>query len=95
MRLMEEKTRDVGKEKHVPVIQEVEDGVVVKVGAVPHPMEENHYIEWVELEADGVLLRKFLNPGDRPEVHFKVKGKVLKAREYCNVHGLWSTTKLL
>jgi len=92
MRLMEEKSRDVGKEKHVPVIQEVEDGVVVKVGAVPHPMEENHYIEWVELEVDGVVLRRFLKPGDRPEAHFKVKGKVLKARGYCNVHGLWSTT---
>jgi len=94
MRLIEEKVRDVGREKHVPVIEKVEDGIVVKVGAEPHPMEEKHYIEWVELEADEVIYRKFLKPGDKPEVLFKVKAEVVRARAYCNIHGLWRSVQV-
>ncbi|MFH1448664.1 MAG: desulfoferrodoxin [Candidatus Micrarchaeota archaeon] len=89
MELMNEKTEDAGKEKHVPVIEKTENGVVVKVGSVPHPMEESHYIEWVEVLADGKVYRKFLKAGDAPEAEFEIKTENLSAREYCSVHGLW------
>jgi len=88
MELLEEKTEDVGREKHVPVIEETEKGIRVKVGSVPHPMEEKHYIEWIEVIANGKVYRKFLKPGEKPEAEFSVSGKVV-AREYCNIHGLW------
>jgi superoxide reductase len=71
------------------VIEKTDEGILVKVGSVPHPMEEKHYIEWIELTVDGTVLRKFLKPGDAPEAFFKVSGEVSGAREYCNVHGLW------
>ena len=90
MELMNEKTEDTGKEKHVPVIEETSKGVKVKVGSNSHPMEKNHYIEWIQLIVDGKVHRKFLNPGEKPEAEFKVdKKEVEMAREYCNVHGLW------
>jgi len=89
MEVLVEKTQDQGMEKHVPVIEKTEDGVKVKVGSVEHPMEENHYIQWIELIADGVSFRKFLKPGDKPEAEFKVKAENLEAREHCNLHGLW------
>jgi len=93
MKLLTEKTEDIGKEKHVPVIEETADGFKVKVGSVQHPMEENHYIEWIELIADGRVYRKFLNPGEKPEAEFSVKAEKIQAREYCNIHGLWSAYK--
>jgi len=80
---------DWNKEKHVPVIEKTSTGVKVKVGSVPHPMEEKHYIEWIELHADGAVWRKFLRPGEKPEAEFWVTAEVLSARAYCNVHGLW------
>ncbi len=89
MKRMEEQTADSATEKHVPVIEKKEEGILVKVGSVPHPMEEKHYIEWIELTVDGTVLRRFLKPQEAPEVLFKVKGEKLSAREYCNVHGLW------
>jgi len=89
MELLVEKTQDQGMEKHVPVIEKTEDGVKVKVGSVEHPMEENHYIQWIELIADGISFRKFLKPGEKPEAEFKVKAENLEAREHCNLHGLW------
>lgn len=89
MELLQEKTEDVGMEKHVPVIEKTETGVKVKVGSVLHPMEENHYIEWIELIVDGQSFRKFLKPGNKPEAEFEVQGENLFAREYCNLHGLW------
>ena len=91
MQLLEEKTEDVGKEKHVPVIEKTEKGVKVKIGSTPHPMEKNHYIEWVELVVDSRVYVKFLKPGDVPEAEFEVKAEKLAAREYCSVHGLWKT----
>jgi superoxide reductase len=91
MELLEEKTEDVGQEKHVPVIERTDAGVKVKVGSVPHPMEEKHYIEWIEIIADGRSCRKFLNPGDKPEAEFEVKAEKIEAREYCNIHGLWKS----
>jgi len=89
MKLLEENTVDAAKEKHVPVIEKTDRGYKVKVGSVAHPMEEKHYIEWIELIADGTVLRKFLNPGDNPEAEFEVASEKVSAREYCNLHGLW------
>jgi superoxide reductase len=84
-----ENTVDAAKEKHVPVIEKVEGGVKVKVGDVAHPMEEKHWIEWIEIIADGKAYRQFLNPGEAPEAIFDVEAEQITAREYCNIHGLW------
>lgn len=89
MTLLNENTVDAAKEKHVPVIEKVEGGVLVKVGSVAHPMEEKHYIEWIEIHAGNKLYRKYLKPGDKPEALFKIDEEVDYAREYCNLHGLW------
>ena len=91
MELLKGKTEDIGLEKHVPVIEKTDRGVKVKVGSIPHPMEERHYIEWIEISTDNVVCRRFLKPGDEPEAEFEVKGDKFKAREYCNIHGLWQT----
>jgi superoxide reductase len=92
MKLMVENTVDAAKEKHVPVIEKTAKGVLVKIGSVLHPMEEKHYIEWIELLVDGLIYRKFLKPGLKPEAEFPVSGANITAREYCNRHGLWSAT---
>jgi superoxide reductase len=84
-----ENTVDAAKEKHVPVIEKTATGVKVKIGAVPHPMEEKHYIEWIELIADGKAYREYLKPGDAPEAEFCIQAASITAREYCNLHGLW------
>lgn len=84
-----ENTVDAAKEKHVPVIEKIDGGYLVKVGSVPHPMEEKHYIEWIELHAGGKVQRQFLQPGDAPEAKFVSDEKDVSAREYCNLHGLW------
>ncbi len=89
MELLDEKTADATTEKHVPVIEKVDGGYKVKVGSVPHPMEEKHYIEWIELLADGKAYRQFLQPGKPAEAVFRVEADSVSAREYCNVHGLW------
>lgn len=82
-------TVDAAKEKHVPVIEKIPGGYKVKVGSVAHPMEEKHYIMWIELLTDNVCLRKFLKPGEAPEAEFKTDATKVTAREYCNLHGLW------
>ncbi|OEU62044.1 MAG: desulfoferrodoxin [Desulfobacterales bacterium S5133MH16] len=89
MNLLVENTVDAAKEKHVPVIEKVDDGVKVKVGEVAHPMEEKHWIEWVEIIANGKTYRQYLNPGETPEATFAVTADQITAREYCNIHGLW------
>jgi len=103
MELLDEKTADAATEKHVPVIEKTDDGYKITVGSTLHPMEEKHYIEWIELLADdkGVphtrkiafggpkAYRQFLNPGDAPQAVFNVEADPVTAREYCNVHGLW------
>jgi superoxide reductase len=89
MKLMTENTSDGAKEKHVPVIEKTADGYKVSVGSVAHPMESDHYIEWIELNADGISYVQYLKPGDKPEAHFGVKAAKVGAREYCNKHGLW------
>jgi superoxide reductase len=89
MKLMMENTTDAAKEKHVPAVEKVSGGVKVSIGTVPHPMEEKHYIEWVELIADGKAYRQFLAPGQPPEAIFPVEAVQVTVREYCNLHGLW------
>ncbi|MFO7717013.1 MAG: desulfoferrodoxin [Thermodesulfobacteriota bacterium] len=89
MKLIEPGTVDAAKEKHVPVIEKTENGYKVSVGSVPHPMEEKHYIEWIELIADGKAYRQFLKPGQNPVAEFCLEAKAVTAREYCNIHGLW------
>ena len=84
-----ENTTDAAQEKHVPVIEKTDGSVRVKVGSVPHPMEEKHLIEWIELTADGRTYRQYLSPGDVPEAVFPVEAEQLSARELCNLHGLW------
>jgi len=84
-----ENTVDAAKEKHVPVVEKIAGGFKVKVGSVPHPMEEKHYIEWIELIADGKAYRQFLQPGQAPEATFEIKADKVVAREYCNLHGMW------
>ncbi len=91
MKLFEESTTDKGKEKHVPVLENAAAGLKVKVGDTPHPMEEKHHIEWIEIIDGDKSTRHYLKPGDAPETVFKVDNPNVTAREYCNVHGLWKS----
>jgi len=91
MILQAENTVDAAKEKHVPVIAKIDGGYKVSVGSVPHPMEEKHYIEWIELIAGEKAYRQFLKPGGAPVATFKVEADQVNAREYCNLHGLWKS----
>ena len=89
MNLLKENSVEAAVEKHVPVIEQNGSTVTVKVGSVAHPMEDKHFIEWIEIIADGKAYRQFLNPGEAPEAMFKVEAQKVSAREYCNLHGLW------
>ena len=89
MVLQEENTVDAAKEKHVPVIEKIKGGVLVKVGSVEHPMIDTHYVEWIEILTDKKVYRKYLKPGDKPQAEFMLDEEVLYAREYCNIHRLW------
>ncbi len=92
MELLKEKTEDSSVEKHVPYIEKTADGVLVKIGQNQnHPMEEKHYIEWIQVIADGEAYRKFLKPGDKPQAKFKISADKITAREYCNIHSLWKS----
>lgn len=89
--LLIEKKEDVGMEKHVPIIEKTNGKIKVKVGSVPHPMEEKHFIEWIEILVDDVSYKKFLKPSDLPEAEFVVEGENISAREYCTIHSLWKS----
>lgn len=91
MELLTENTVDAALEKHVPVVEKTENGVKVKVGSVAHPMEEKHYIEWVEIISGDKIFRKWLKPGEVPEAVFAIDADDIVAREYCNLHGLWKS----
>jgi len=91
MELQEERTVDQGKEKHVPVLESKNGELKVKVGEISHPMEESHYIEWIEVQSNGKSFKKFLRPGENPEAIFLVNGENIQARTYCNIHGLWKS----
>jgi superoxide reductase len=89
MKLFTENSTDGAHEKHVPVVEKTDSGYTVRIGEVPHPMEEKHSIQWIELLADGISYTQFLKPGDKPEAFFPVKASHVSVREYCNLHGLW------
>jgi superoxide reductase len=90
MKLLIAGATDGAREKHVPVIEKIEDGYLVKIGSVAHPMLPEHYIEFIEVMTDdGRVGRKYLKPGDKPEAKFTCKAGIISAREYCNIHGLW------
>ena len=91
MILQVENTVDASKEKHVPVIEKVEGGIKVKVGSVAHPMEDKHYIQWVQAIVGDKAYREFLKPGSQPEAFFPISADNVVAREYCNLHGLWKS----
>jgi len=91
MKQYEENAVDAAVEKHIPVVEKTGDGFIVKVGSVTHPMEADHYIEWIEAIADGVSYRRFLSPGDQPEAEFCIDAENITAREYCSLHGLWKS----
>lgn len=91
MELQQANTVDASLEKHVPVIEKTARGVLVKVGSEPHPMEETHFIEWIEILIGDKSYRQFLQPGQAPEAEFCVEGNEIEARIYCNLHGLWSS----
>ncbi|UCH89675.1 MAG: desulfoferrodoxin [Thermoplasmata archaeon] len=91
MVLQQEKSEDQGQEKHLPVVEKTDSGVMVKVGSVAHPMEAEHYIEWIEVVTESGAFRKFLKPGDTPEAQFDCVDPITIVRSYCNIHGLWST----
>jgi len=88
MKRLEEKTEDIGKEKHVPVVEKTETGIRVKVGSIEHPMEEKHFIEWIEVISNGKSCKEFLKPGMKPEAEFCIT-ELEMVRIYCNIHGLW------
>ncbi len=92
MELKEEKREEEGNEKHLPVVEVDGDGIKVIVGSTPHPMEEKHHIEWIEVisRKNERTFRKFLSAGEKPEAVFPVEeDEVLFVRGYCNIHGLW------
>ena len=89
MQALKENSVDAAKEKHVPVIEKIDGGYKVKVGSVAHPMTPEHWITTIELVADNQVLRQTLTPSDQPEAVFMTKATKVKAREYCNLHGLW------
>ncbi len=89
MELMTAKNNDEGQEKHVPVIEKTDQGIKITVGSVEHPMEDQHYIEWIELIADGRSYKQFLTPQDKAQAEFNIRAEQITARAYCNLHGLW------
>lgn len=89
MKLLEPNTVDAVVEKHVPVVEKTDKGILVKVGSVQHPMTEEHYIEWIEVISENAVYRKNLKPGDAPEAEFCVTDADIQIRAYCNLHGLW------
>lgn len=89
MELLVENTVDAAREKHVPLAERTDDAIRVQVGSVPHPMQEEHLIQWIEVIADGEVCRKYLEPGQSPGAQFQMNPAEFVVREYCNLHGLW------
>ncbi len=91
MKLLIENTTDAAKEKHVPVIEKLGEGIKVSVGSIAHPMEDKHFIEWIEVFDGNTVYRRYLVPGAKPEAQFPVNSGPVKVREYCTLHGLWES----
>lgn len=93
MDLQAENTEDAAQEKHIPVVEKIDGGFKVSIGSTLHPMDADHFIEWIEIFYDGKCSCIKLKPGDTPVVEFMVQAESVKARAYCNLHGLWSNKK--
>lgn len=91
MSIMTENSVDAAVEKHVPVVEKIDGGFTVKVGSTAHPMVDDHYIEWIEINAQNVVYRRFLAPGEAPEATFYLDADDVTARAYCNLHGFWKS----
>lgn len=91
MELQQEKSEGDGREKHKPVIEKTSEGVIVRVGSQPHPMESEHYIEWIEIITEHRTYRKQMEPNMDPEAEFFLEAEHVEARAYCNIHGLWKS----
>ena len=93
MKKLEAKAEDAGQEKHVPVVEESDNGIKVKVGSVEHPMEDKHYIKFIEVLTDNEVCRRELKPGETPEALFDClkKENIVEVREFCTIHGLWKS----
>ena len=89
MELKQAKTEDEGREKHKPVVERTDTGVIVRIGEIDHPMISEHYIEWIEVVTEHRTYRKFLEPGNDPSAEFFLEAEYIKVRAYCNIHGLW------
>ena len=84
-----EQTADPAEEKHMPIIEHCDGGVRVTVGSTRHPMETKHFIQCIELIDGQDVHKRFLSPGDEPIAWFHVESSDVRAREFCNIHGLW------
>jgi len=90
MGLVESKEKEEGNEKHLPIIVKADSGVIINIGEVDHPMEDKHYIEWIEVVTEVGVYRKCLKPNEKPNASFCIReDQIISVREYCNVHGLW------
>lgn len=88
--LQKENTSDGVSEKHIPVVEAGDDGILIRVGEVAHPMTEEHYIEWIEVINGSYVNRCYLKPGDSAQAAFYVPlSPKLIIRASCNIHGLW------
>ena len=93
MRLLVEQHKEAGKEKHVPVVERTEHGIRVRIGSIPHPMEDRHFIEWIEVRNGPLALLRMLKPDEPPEGEFPLRETNVKVRCYCTMHGLWANKK--
>ncbi|MDD2370531.1 MAG: desulfoferrodoxin family protein [Firmicutes bacterium] len=91
MELLIENDKEASLEKHIPIIEKIDGGFKVTVGSVLHPMEEAHYIQWIELNEGDKAQIKFMSPGQQPIADFKTDATEVTAREFCNIHGLWKS----
>ncbi len=91
MERLVENTVDAAVEKHVPAVEKIDGGYLVKIGSVAHPMTPDHWIEWIELLSDdGMFMqRQMLTPTSEPQAEFKTDAAKVVAKAYCNLHGLW------
>lgn len=100
MSLLKSNTIEASLEKHIPVFQKTKKGFKIQVGSIPHPMEEKHFIEWLEFAIEDKIIRKQFRPGEKAELIIECQNYNLDnckkdnpkwIRAYCNLHGLWKS----
>ena len=84
---------DAAKEKHVPKVSVCGSELIVEVGQIHHPMEEEHHISWVYVKSEKGCQRKDLCHNDKPITEFALTqdDEPKEVYAYCNLHGLWET----